>query len=107
MAEWLWRSAGMTEVIRVSQTKSEGGRKQQPLLHYGSPSRLCYFNLALKGDDAATRVNALSLERKIVPMSVQLERAAQLGSFFVFFFGGGFFPPFILRSLWQKGLASH
>lgn len=57
----------MTEVNRMSQTESEPGRKQQALLHYGGPSRLCYFNLALKGDDAATRINALSLERKNCP----------------------------------------
>lgn len=65
----------MTEVNRMSQKESESGKKQQPLLHYGGPSRLFYFNLALKGDDAATRVNALSLERKNCP-DEQLERSA-------------------------------
>lgn len=61
----------VTEGARIWKKK----KKQQPLLHYGGPSRLSYFNLALKGDDAATRVNALSLERKNCP-DEQLERSA-------------------------------
>lgn len=50
--------------MRGWQTNSEPGRRQQALLHYGGPSRLCYFNLALKGADAPTRVNAAVLGKK-------------------------------------------
>lgn len=94
-SEWLWHRAGMTEVNRTSQ-ESESEKKQQPLLHYGGPSRLFYFNLALKGDDAATRVNALSLERK------KLSRwtTGTIYGVRLFFFS----PSYILRTLWQKEL---
>lgn len=90
--------------MRGWQTNSEPGRQQQALLHYGGPSRLCYFNLALKGADAPTRVNAAVLgKKKIVPMTVQLERSAQLEGVFSFFFFV-LFPPPSREACGRKGL---
>lgn len=84
------------------QTNSEPGRKQQPLLHYGSPSRLCYFNLALKGVDAPTRVNAAVLGKKNCPNDCATGKIRAVRGFFFLFFS---FPSSIPRSLWQKELA--
>lgn len=67
------------------------GRRTQNLeesnnLHYGSPSRLCYFNLALKGVDAPSRVNAAVLGKKNCPDDCATGKIRAVRVFFSFFF---------------------
>lgn len=97
--------SGTAELKRMSRTESESGREQQPLLHYGGPSRLLYFNLALKGDDAATRVNALSLERgkKKCPDDCTTGTIVRLLLLFLFFWFSLFHPANpVTESAWQS-----
>ncbi len=66
--EWIrWYSVCGWPRCTALHTKSQNLEENniEPLLHYRGPSRLRSFNLALKQDDAATRVNSLTLERNM------------------------------------------